>query len=662
MKVRGLTAASTALIIAGSALGQQPDPGNLGNMSIDDLMKIEVTSASKHAQPLDSAPAAITVITQDDIHRTGVRTVVEALRLVPGLQIGRYTQNYYAVTVRGFNNRNFDGSNGNKLLVLLDGRSLYMPYSSSVYWEVEDLLLENVDRIEVIRGPGGSLYGANAVNGVINIITKSAVATQGGLLVSSAGTLERDRVSLQYGWKASEHAAFRVFGKHGSDNESVNPDGSGVGDRKTINEIGFRGDIDSNKHGSLMIQGDYHRFGINEAISEPTLTDPYSEYSTAHDTITTSDLLALWTFDGKGGGQTKIQSYYDRLEYPFTDASGTSNTWDVDIQHQFPPSKIGNLTLGTGYRYMINDSAPGTTQQLDPLTRRDTIYSFFGQDQIPVGRRGNLTLGLKLEHNTYTGFEFQPSVRYLHQIDDSRTVWGAISRAVRTPSQSELSDKLVTWDDPPANPGDPPTAYTSFGNGDLRSEHLLAYELGYRLRRSDRFSVDLTGFYDVYTDLVYGVEGDPYGDPYGGTLFGNPVSVSPTFLRNGEKGNVYGGEVEARWKLDAKSFLTLGTSYIQQNNFSKGTTIVSPKYQAFGRLSHDFRQNLKADAMFYWYDSVPDVGQPSYSKLDVHVSWKPDKNLELSAGGQDLLFGRAVQSFGGNSIPRSAYLQLTWHF
>lgn len=658
MKVRWLAPALFVQGLTACAFAQQAESANLGNMSIDDLMKIEVTSASKHAQPLDSAPAALIVITQDDIHRSGARTIVEALRLVPGLQIGRYRQNYYAVTVRGFNNPNFDGSNGNKLLVLLDGRSLYMPYTSSVYWEIEDTLLEDIDRIEVIRGPGGSLYGANAVNGVINIITKSAAATQGGLAIASGGTLEQDRVALQYGWKAGKDASFRVFGKHGNDNQSQYFDGSGVGDQKILDEVGFRGDIDLKKHGSLMVQGAYNRFGINEAIDEPTLTSPYNQYYTNQDIITTSDFLARWTVEGKGGAQTQVQAYYDRLDYPFTNASGTSNTLDFDFQHQFAPSKLGSLTLGAGYRYMINDSTPGPTQRLDPVARRDSIYSFFGQDQIPVGRKGTLTLGLKLEHNTYTGFEFQPSVRYLHQLDDSHTIWGAISRAVRTPSQTELSDHVVTWVDPPANPGDPPTAYTSFGNPSLTSEHLLAYELGYRFRHGDRFSLDLTGFFDVYSDLIYSVNGTPYTT----TEFGQVVQVVPTYLRNGESGNVYGAEMEGRWKLANQTFFTLGTSYVQQGNFSQGSSIVSPKYQVFGRLSHDFKRSVKADAMLYWYDGIPDVGQASYPKFDVHVSWKPDKNLELSVGGQDLLFGRSIQSFGGVAIPRSGYVQLMVQF
>jgi len=657
MMLRCLTS-SLALSLVVTALAQT-ETQDLSNMSIEDLMKIKVTSASKRTQSLDSAPVAISVLTQSDIHRSGARTIVEALRLIPGVDIGRYTQNYYAVTVRGFNNPNFDGSNGNKLLVLIDGRSIYMPYTSTVYWEIEDLPLEDVDRIEVIRGPGGSLYGANAVNGVINIITKSASETVGGLGVASAGTLERDRLLAQYGWKTGDNAAWRIYAKHGNDNQSLNLDGSGAGDTKELNEVGFRGDVDVPSRGSLMVQGAYHKFGIRENLFSPILTDPFFQFHNNKDTITTSDVVARWSTKEKTGGQTIAQLYYDFLDYPYTNASATTQTWDLDVQRQLPSINNHNIIFGGGYRYIINASTPGPTQTLVPLTRRDGILSLFGQDEIGVSDRGRLTLGLKLEHNTYTGYEWQPSVRYIDQIDDSHTMWAAISRAVRTPSQTELQDKLVTAVDAPANPGDLPTAYLSFGNPNLTSEHLLAYEMGYRLHHSDKFSLDIAGFYDQYSDLIYSVNGDPFT----AVEFGTDVNVNPTYLKNGETGSVYGGELEARWKLPNRTMLTSGFSVAKPNKFSKGTVIMVPKYQGFVHLSKDFKSTLKADAMLYWYDAIPEIGQQPYTKLDLHLSWRPtDGNTELSLGAQDLLLPRSMQFTSSFEIPRSAYLQLTTHF
>ena len=658
MTYRCLTA-PIAIAMAATAFSQANNPQDLSNMSIEDLMKIKVTSAAKRTQSLDTAPVAISVITQDDIHRSGARTLVEALRLIPGVEIGRYTQNYYAVTVRGFNNPNFDGSNGNKLLVLLDGRSLYMPYTSTVYWEIEDLPLEDIDRIEVIRGPGGSLYGANAVNGVINIITKSAKDTVGTLTDVSMGSLERDRQLLQYGSKMGENGAFRVYARRGDDNPSMNPDGTSAGDTKQLSEFGFRGDTDVPNKGSFMFQGQYHQFGIKEDVLAPTLTDPFSQFHNNVDTITAKDLLGKWTTKEKDGGQTTAQLYYDYLNYPYTNASATATTYDLDVQRELPEMKNQRVILGTGYRYMINASTPGDVQVLSPLTRHDSIYSLFGQDEIDSGDRGHLTLGLKLEHNTFTGFEWQPSIRYLKDLDDSHSVWAAISRAVRTPSQTELDDKLVTAVNPPANPGDNPTAFMSFGNPNLTSEHLLAYEAGYRLHNSDSFSLDLATFYDHYSDLIYSVEGDPFT----AVEFGQTVTVDPTTLKNGENGSVYGGELEARWKLPARTMLTTSFSVAKQTKFSEGTTIWTPKYQGFVHLSKDMPKDFKADVMFYWYDAIPEIDQEPYSKLDFHISWRPHNgDTEWSLGGQDLLLPRSMQFTSAVEIPRSVYLQMTKHF
>jgi iron complex outermembrane recepter protein len=652
---RHLITAFAWLLVCSAAAREETQ---LQSMSIDDLMKMTVTSATKREQSLDSTAEAITVITQDDIQRSGARTLVDALRLVPGLQIGRYTQNYYGVTARGFNSPNFDGSNGNKLLVLMDGRSLYMPYTSSVYWEIEDTLLEDIDRIEVIRGPGGSLYGANAVNGVINIITKIANATQGGLVVSSAGTLQRDRLAVRYGWKEGDHAAFRVFGKVGNDNGSVDLSGSQVGDKKNLHEVGFRGDIDLNTRGSLMVQGAFNSFRINEAISQPSLSDPFSFFANNPDVIQTGDLLGLWTLDGINGEKTKLQVYYDLLNYPFTNATGISNTFDVDFLHQLAPAKIGNVIVGAGYRYMINDSVPGPTQQLMPKTRHDTIYSLLAQDQIPIGCRDTFTAGFKLEHNDYTGYEFEPSVRFLHKLDSNHALWGAISRAIRTPSQTESSDVVVTSVDPPDAQNPLPTAHTSFGNPNLTSERLIAYELGCRIKTSDRFSLDLAAFEDKYSNLIYSVAGAPFN----GVEFGVPVTVSPTSLQNGETGDVLGAELLARCKLSNRSFATLGATYVAPKSFSQGSTIETPRYQYFGRLSQDMLKDLKLDVIYYWYGSVDDVNQAATSKLDAHLAWNVRPGVELSAGGQDLLFKRAIQFPGGSAIPRSAYVQLSARF
>lgn len=657
MKARAITIL-LPLWMAASAVAQQQK--NLGDLGIEDLLKIEVSSASKRAQPLDSAASAITVITQGDIHRSGARNLAEAMRMAPGVQVQELSGHYYAITIRGFDNPNFDTSYGNKLLVLIDGRAIYSPYASTVYWEVEDLLLDDVDRIEVIRGPGGSLYGANAVNGVINIITKSAAQTQGGLAVTSIGSMEKDRLALRYGWKVGKDAAFRVFGKVGTDGTSVDSAGHSAHDGGTLSEIGFRGDINNLGRGSLMMEGSYNRFGIYENQTNPTLTPPFGQPARGKDNIVTSHLLGRWTSDEQGGGQTTAQLYYDLLAYPYSNASSTGTTWDLDVQRRFPVSNGRELIVGGGYRYELNNSTPGSYpyQELIPSNRRDTIYNAFIQCELPTGPKGHLTLGAKLEHNTFTGFEVEPNVRYLYHLSDSQVLWGAVSRAVRTPSQAELNDHVLTAVDPPSEPGGLPTAYVSFGNPSLTSEVLIANEVGYRVKVSNNASLDFAGYYNVYTNLIHQVQGAPYTD----IQFGVPVTVVPTYLKGGERGNVYGFELQTYWSLGPQSQLRAGYSYVRQSRFTFGTLIDAPEHQFNLRLSQDLARKLKLDAMLYWYSAVPDLGASAYTKFDLQVSGKLSNDVEISLGAHDLLYPRHATFDGYRNIPRSLDLKLTVHF
>ena len=642
-------------IIASSAAAQEaPRPANVDytEMSIGDLLKIKVTSGSKHAQTLESVPAAITVITQDDIHRTGVRNLAEAMRLAPGVQVQELSDHYYAITIRGFNDPNLDGTFGDMILVLIDGRSIYSPFGSSVYWEIEDLILDDVDRIEVIRGSGGSLYGANAVNGVINIITKSAADTLGGLIVDSAGTLDKDSQAYRFGWKSGDNSFFRIYGKNRTDGAGQLADGSSANDGGTADELGFRSDFTFKRHGALMVQGSYNRFGIDEVNASN------SGQPTIRDGITTSNLLARWTIDEKKEARTTIQLYYDLIDYPYTNASSTGTTWDFDLQRHEPRSSVGDATYGFGYRFMLNATTPGATEELIPKTRRDSISSLFAQDEFKIGHKGRLTIGAKLERNTFTGFELQPNIRYLFHVNDAQVIWAAISRAVRTPSQTELNDHFITAMDPAPTPGALPIAHVSFGNPALTSESLIASEVGYRIRASKRVSLDLATYYNIYSNLVYEVGGASFNS----TQFGMPVTVEPTYIRSGDEGHVYGGELEVRWDMGNRMRLAAGYSYARQNQFSQGTSIDAPMQQINAHLSYDLGKSLNLDGMLYWYDAVPSFGAPQYTKLDLRVGWKLNQRTDLSFTGHDLLYSSHATFPGNDSIPRSADIKLTIHF
>jgi iron complex outermembrane receptor protein len=661
MKTWRIIAALIAVFPAPAAIAQdQPKPAatDYGNMSIEDLMNVKVTSASKKSQPLDSAPCAITVITQDDIHRSGAVSLPEALRLAPGVQVQQLTAHYYAITIRGFDNPNIDGSFGNKILVLIDGRTIYSPYASTVYWEVEDLVLEDVDRIEVIRGPGGSLYGANAVNGVINIITKSASQTQGLLAVGSLGSLYKDRLTVQYGWKATPDAAFRVYGKLGTDGNSELPGGASAMDGGSLGEAGFRGDLNNVGHGSLMVQGAFHEFGIYENQTYSSLTPPYSNQSNQKDVITAAHLLSRWDSNEKSGAQTTAQAYFDLLDYPYSIEGSNGTTWDLDVQRRMPFSKGRELIVGGGYRYERNATSTTNDDIVIPQTRRDTIYNMFAHYEMPTDSRGRLTLGAKLEHNTFCGTEFEPDVRYLYRLSDAQTLWAAVSRVVRTPSQSELNGEFLSNADAPARPGALPTAYVTFGSPALGAEVLVAGELGYRVRATRTLSFDFAGYYNSYSSLIYTAQGATYtGDPYG-----TPAIVVPSYLKSGERGDTFGFELESRWNPGPRTQVTAGYSVIGQSRFSEGSSIDAPTHQVNARLSYDFSRNLKADAMLYWYSAVPDLGAMGYAKLDLQVLWNIARHLELSVAGYNLLNNRySTFPVYGFEIPRSAVLKLTLH-
>jgi iron complex outermembrane receptor protein len=648
-------------LIATLSFGQDaPDSKkkNLTDLSLEDLMNIKVTSATKMSQSLFDVASAISVITQNDIHRSGVRNIAEALRLAPGVQVQELSGHFYAITIRGFNNPNYDGSYGNKLLVLIDGRTLYSPYTSTTYWEVEDLILEDIDRIEVIRGPGGTLYGANAVNGVVNIVTKSAEETVGSLAVSSIGTFDKDRFAFRYGWKPNKAAAVRFFGKIGTDGRSLLKDGSSYHDGGSFSEMGFRADFADVAKGSLMVQGEYNRFGIYEDLINPILTAPYFEHAINKDQITTSHVLANWKSPEVAGKQTEIQAYYDLLDYPYSTNSSVGTTWDLTYQQKKLDSKGGSTIFGAGYRYELNNSTPSLYQSLDPLSRRDTIANVFAQREMPIGTSAKLIFGAKLEHNTFTGFEFQPNVRYLQNIDDSHVFWGSVSRAVRTPSQSELNEHSIKNVEPPAGPGALPTAYINFGNNSLTSEILIANELGYRVKASESLSFDMGAFYNMYSNLTYMVDGTPYED----VQFGIPVIVVPQLLKSGEKGNTYGLEVVSRKKLSANTHLTLSYSFVGQDHFSHGSDIDAPKHQFSARISHSLPKNLELDAMAFHYSAVPGLSGQEYTKLDASVSWKPTKDFELSLIGHDLLKPRQFSVDTYSYIPRSIDLRLSYHF
>src|SRR5437588_2583260 len=431
---RILLAAFLAAVLAGSTVAQTSrSVRDVTAVSLEDLWNMQVTSVSKRTQKVADAAAAIFVITQADIRRSGATSIPEALRLVPGLEVARIDQNKWAIGSRGFNGR-FD----NKLLVLIDGRSVYTPLFSGVYWNVQDVMLEDVDRIEVIRGPGATLWGANAVDGVINVITKPAQATQGGLVTAEGGTEERTAESVRYGGKLGNSAFYRIYSKYFEWEPSIDATGKAAHDGWNAVRAGFRVDTKSSGPNALTVQGDLYDSDYKETLTIPSLNPPYSSMFANDGDYAGGNLLGRWNHSFSRSSTT-LQVYFDRTNVLdnslFTDHE---SVYDIDFQHDIHVGESQELVWGMGYRSIQDSNGSSFTVSLQPNHSSLNQFSSFLQDEVSFfDRRLRVTLGSKFEHNDFTGFEFQPNVRVLANIGKNQSDWAATSRAVRTPALTE---------------------------------------------------------------------------------------------------------------------------------------------------------------------------------------------------------------------------------
>jgi iron complex outermembrane recepter protein len=642
---------------------------DLAQLSIEDLMQIEITSVSKRAEKVSNAAAAVFVITQDDIRRSGVTSIPEALRMAPGLEVARIDAKNWAITARGFNN-----FLANKLLILMDGRSVYQPLFAGVYWNMQDTLLEDIDRIEVIRGPGATLWGANAVNGVINIITKKAKETQGGLLTAGGGTEEKGFGSLRYGAKVGEETHLRAYAKYFNRGAFTNVAGSRAADAWESGRGGFRLDSDFSPDSSLTVQGDIARGDIDEQVLGPSLVPPYAKTLSGSD-FKTANLLTRWRRTLSATSDLSLQVYYDWNDRVSPDNRQIMDTFDMDLQHRFALGSRQEIIWGLGYRYMRGEFSSDSLIVLDPARKVDQLYSGFVQDNILLLEdRLHLILGSKFEHNDYTGVEIQPNARLLWTPHTEHTFWGAVSRAVRTPSWGETSGRATEAILPPGTPGNPsplPAALTLAGTRGLQSERLIAYELGYRFHPADRFSLDVATFYNVYSDIIAGRPGVPQ-------IVAAPVPhvVMPINADNGMYGKTYGVEVAADWRVLPWWRLQAAYTYLQVLlDVEQGSLMVvensdgrSPHSQVSLRSSFELTKTVELDGWLRYVDPIESLGLPSYTTLDLRLAWKPLPGVELSVVGQNLLDGEHQEFYQAGAftiatkIPRGAYGKVAWRF
>lgn len=651
-------------LAAGSAAAG-PLVTDLTKLSLQELMNIEVTSVAKTPQSLQDASAAVFVISREDIRRSGVTSIPEALRLAPGVQVARISSNAWAISARGFN-----GRFANKLLVLMDGRTLYNHLFSGVFWDIQDTLLEDVERIEVIRGPGAALWGANAVNGVVNIITREADATQGTLLTAGGGTEERAFVGVRQGSRLGAGTFLRLYGKAFERDGGKDASGRQGADDWRMQRAGFRLDRQADGADAFTLQGDIYRGRIGETFVVPTLTPPFSRQFDEDTDVSGGHLLSRWRRTFSESSDLALQVYFDRALNHDAITGQARNTYDLDFQHRFAGSRRHSLLWGLGYRYYEDDTRPGLALAFDPEDDNEYLLRAFVQDDVElIAGRLYLTVGSQFEHNDHTGFEIQPTLRARWTPRPNHTLWGAVSRAVHTPSRAEDDIRL----DQATLPTTPPTVVTLVGNHDVKAEELLAFELGYRSQLTPSFALDVATFYNRYRHLVTVEPGAPFLEAEPAPLH----AILPLVGDNRMRGKSYGVELAADWRPLSRWRLQAVYSYLQllleveadsQSTLFKELARTAPHHQASLRSSLDLPKGVELDLWLRYVDNLPAPTIGSYLTLDARLAWTPCRNLELALVGQNLLddshpeFASEKLDAAVMEIERGVYGKITWLF
>jgi iron complex outermembrane receptor protein len=682
MRIRRLSLvtllASASIFASPLADARNPNaPEDLAKLSLEDLMNIEVTSVSKKEQNIGEAAAAIYVLTQQDLRRTGATSIPEALRFVPGLDVAQIDAHTWAISSRGFN-----GQFANKMLVLVDGRSVYTPFFSGVYWDALDPAIEEIDRIEIIRGPGASIWGVNAVNGVIDIITKSASETTGLLLSSRGGKEGAAFGHVRYGDRLGASATYRVNADYDLHEGFVKLDGTQGADNFDSLHTGFRIDGGEGKADALTLMGGTYRLRAGSTITEATLAPPFSLSSDKRATDSGSFLLGRWKHVYSPSSDSSLQIYYDAFSRDEDIIGERRETVDLDYQHHLRLGDHNDLIAGVGYR-ATHDILKQTPEVSFSQTSADLHYlSAFVEDLARfAGDRVQVTVGAKAERAPFSGNAFEPSARLLWKATGKQSLWAAASRAVRNPSRAEndVRFNIVAFPGTPA----PPNEIAAFGNPELGDEGSSVYELGYRFAPSPRLAFDLATFYNRYSDLTALEQGTPFLE-----ITPAPVHVViPLTFNNSLHGHSYGAELSGsfrasdRWQLMgwySRTKVTIEADDPSTNPTPFFPANATPLNQYHLRSYLDMPGNLAYDASLTWVDQLgrkdsASTGSPlaapsfipAYLRLDMRLAWHRGKDFEASVGAQNLLDSKH-QEFEKNGwvnpteVERSVDLRLTW--
>jgi iron complex outermembrane receptor protein len=608
-------------------MAQWQKVSDLADLSLEELGNLRVTTAALRPERASDVPASIFVITNDEIRRSGATSLPEALRLAPNLEVSRVSATTWAISARGFQN-----VITNKLLVLVDGRTLYTTVLSGVLWDAQDVMLEDVERIEVISGPGAALYGANAFVGVINVITRSAKDTQGAVVVAGGGKINRD-AQIRYGGRIGDTGAFRIYGMY-IERDSLRPEASHVADDMKKQQAGFRVDLGSARDGLTTLQGDAYQATIT-GNGAPDVK------------LSGANLVARWGRDLAGGSHVKVQAYYDYTNRndPTTFIDRV-DTFDIEAQHDLPAWGAHHLSYGAGYRYAIDDTTPTAVLRFVPEDRRLHWGTLFAQDQWDLGKDVTLTLGGKLQTTEYVSAEFMPDARIDWKPSSSQLVWTSISRVARTPGRVDRDFNV---------PGNPP--FFIKGNTTFQSETGTVTEIGYRAQPLTSLTFSVAAFHASLDDLR-----------------GGRISQGAAIVSNEVEGTTTGIEAWAIWQVQERWRLTAGLLELRQNLREKngipssapGDLGNDPRHTLKLRSSHRLSDDIDLDLSWRYVSKLSYLTTvPGYQAVDMRVAWRVWKNIELALMGSNL-FDTGHVEFDEHGfpavIPRSVYAQVRMKF
>jgi iron complex outermembrane receptor protein len=652
------------LLLSIIPLGAQspPDPGSgLKGLTLEQLGNIEVTTATRQPVTVNRTPAAVYVISQEDIRRSGATSIPEALRLAPGVEVARIDSVKWAIGIRGFESRL-----SREILVLIDGRTVYDPSFHGVYWEVQDTLLEDIDRIEVVRGAGGTIWGANAVDGVINIITRNSKDTKGTLISAGGGTVDQGFLDARFGGSNNKGFDYRLYARGSTVSPESHSNGQQFDDWRRA-QAGFRTDWQINPTDMLTVQGDIYTDVDGESVKTTLLTAPYSAIVNKNAQLGGGNVLGRWTRKFSDKSDLQIQTYYDRTSRQQANQAEYRNTFDFDLIDRMKTAHDQEITWGLGARISRAElPAIVPTYVFSPDRRTDQLYTGFVQDEIPIlADKVSLTLGSKLLHSSFTGFDLEPSARVLWTPSSRQSVWGAVTRAVRTPSDIEdtlTSTTLVSVS---------PLAYNvTTGDGEFTSETMLGYELGYRSLITPKVSIDVATFYNNYNHLQSLEPGIPYT-----SISPQPLTIiNPYTNGNGLRGTTSGFEIVPNWKPFSWWRLEASWAYLNfvlRTRPGSGDTVSvtsqegsSPRHDVAFKSWIDLPHRIEFSQDFRFVSALPAQLVGSYKTADARLAWQFVPHVEFSITGQNLFQPRHLE-YGVDpgtlvGIKRSVYAAIAW--